>query len=191
MTDISDAQKFSKYRLRGEPLPPDLAIIFANRDEFYERTGLLLLPEPDWEPWADTSYLSAEDLTNPHITANIQAIAEVSKFISFIAANGGGEYLGYWHGPETRTVAESSVVLLDTEGQFNLCCGLTFVDAVLWHCVYAQDELSEWKSWLSSVGLKAVLDSTEAMPEPMVQTDPQKLCVRLYEEFLKVSLDER
>ena len=186
MSNTSDIQQFSQHRLRGESLTSDLTIILANRDALYERTGITLSSDPDWQPWADNSYLTANDLANPDIAANIKAIAAILKLISFVAATEDNEYFGYWHGLTERSAADSPIVYFDNEGQFHLCSGQTLIDAILENYVDDAEDFADWKSWLASIGIEIAYNSVDSMPDSDVDDDltPDMLHKKLYYQFL-------
>ena len=184
MDNPPEIQDFSRNRLRGQPLPADLAILLANRDALNERVGLEMSADPNWEPWSDTSYLSGEELANPDIPANIKAMTEVCKYISFVAATDESEYYGYWRGGDDRVIADSPVVCLDNEGQFELCCGRTFADAILSRNTYDDDDFADFKSWLTSLGVDVGYDSLDSMPVPVDESTSDELHEQLYDQFL-------
>lgn len=131
-------------RLGGERIPADLAALLARRGELEERTRITLFPSG--EPWSDKSYLTPTDLADPEIAANSQAIDETNALVAWVAIHGCGDFLGYWRGHTGRPVADSPIVLLNSEGQYQLFAGgfaaalldLPFVDAVDLEAWYAE-----------------------------------------------------
>jgi hypothetical protein len=123
--------QFSNYRLNGEPVPDDVRALLRFHDELAARTSIELNWVPHWAPWLDTSYLSETERANPDIAANVRAIADVCGLIAFVAADDEEQHFGYWRGPNHRKVADSPVVFLDNEGQFDLCAGKTLAEAIL------------------------------------------------------------
>lgn len=182
MGDIS-ASKFCAVRLKGQPAPHDLAILLNHADKLHKRTGVLLSDSEDWAPWADTSYLSEAERKQPDIAANIRAIDGVCAKIVFIAALEDSEYMGYWIGPNNRTVADSPLVVLDNEGQFHLCCGTTFVEAIL-ERTCDQELFDELKGWFKSLGISVSAQSVDDLQEPTDDHDPTDLHTELYERYL-------
>lgn len=184
MSDPGQFNQFSQHRLRGESLPPDLNVILANKVALHDRCGMTLSADRDWAPWSDTSYLTPDDLANPSIAANIQAILDVVENISFVAATEDAEYLGYWRGLTGRSISESPIVRLDNEGQFNLCCGRSLADAILSQFAFEDDEFTDWKEWLESLGIIVPYASIDSMPVPEEKPTPKELHNRLFEEHL-------
>jgi hypothetical protein len=174
---------FSRYRLGGEPIPPDVVILLAQADELFELTGIELNWKKGWAPWLDTSYLSEEESANPDIAANVRAINEVCGLIAFVAAHEDDEYFGYWRGPGKRAVADSPLVRLDNEGQFNFCGGSTFAEAVLSQAV-DDEQFAEWRSWLLSLGIAVRPSSLGAVKYPREKASPDKLHGELYRRYL-------
>lgn len=145
----NDLREFSEFRLRGEPVPDDARILLQHRDELLEVLGVDMQTEETWTPWLDTSYLSDAERADPGIAANLKAIHDVCGLISFVAAYEDGEYYGYWRGPEGRPVAKSPIVLLDSEGQFELCAGRTLAEALLARA----PRFEEARDWMRSIGI--------------------------------------
>jgi len=51
------------------------------------------------------------------------------EYIKIVVQTDGGEYIGYWKGPECNNISSDPFVSYDTEGQFELC-GSRFVETV-------------------------------------------------------------
>jgi hypothetical protein len=176
--------QMSANRLGGEPVPGDVRILQAHNDELARRTGIALHREKRWAPWLDTSYLSAAERANPDIAANVRAIEEVCGLIAFIAEYEEGEYIGYWRGPGKRAVAVSPLVRLDNEGQFNLCAGPSFAEAVLGE-VYGDEKFAELRDWLRSLGIGVRAETAAELKYPRVKDRPDELHNKLYRRYLK------
>ncbi len=174
--------EFSRNRLDGEPVPDDVKILLAHRDELAEETGVELNWEKQWAPWLDTSYLSETERADPNIAANIRAIEEVCGLIAFIAAEEDGQYFGYWRGPSKRKVADSPPVFLDNEGQFSLCVGETFAEAVL-ESVYGEERLAELRDWFRAIGVTIAPDVADEPSRPDEEVSPDQLHSELYRRF--------
>ena len=172
--ELSD---FSKNRLRGEPVPDDARILLEHRRELLQLLGVDMQPVADWTPWLDTSYLSEADRANPDIVANVQAVHDICAWISFVAAYEDGEYYGYWRGPEGRPVAESPTVLLDNEGQFQLCAGRTLAEALLARAA----AFEEARDWMRSIGIDVPWDSEADIPWFEDEHDPDQLHREAYD----------
>src|SRR5262249_28141309 len=78
---------------------------------------LELVDDPRWAAPSDASYLTEAERKNPDIAANVEAMNETNKLISWFAEDGEG-YVGLWHGPSRRAPAASPIVRLATEGQY-------------------------------------------------------------------------
>lgn len=175
------AAQFSRLRLRGEAVPPDVMILLGHNEELFERTGVRLNWDEGWAPWLDTSYLRPEELADPDIAANIRAIEEVCSRIAFVAAHEDAEYYGYWRGTEDRPVSESPVVCLDNEGQFRLCAGENFAEALLERTYGEVDEL---RQWFDSIGISIGAKTISGLAEPAVDSTPKDLHETLYRKYL-------
>lgn len=175
--------KFCTLRLKGQPAPNDLAVLLNHADELGERTGVVLCDSENWAPWADTSYLSEAELKQPEIAANVRAIDEVCAKIAFVAELEDSEYLGYWLGPDDRAVADSPLVILDNEGQFQLCSGSTFAEAIL-ERTYDQASFDELRDWFKSLGIASSALSIDDLVEHKEDPSPAKMHIALYERYV-------
>ncbi len=178
----SNPDAFSAQRLGGEPVPEDVKALLAHADELLERTGIELNWQKNWAPWSDTSYLSAADRANPDMMANVRAIAEVCGLIAFVAAHEDGEYFGYWRGPSRRPIADSPLVRLDNEGQFYLCGGSTFAEAVLGQ-TYGDEQFAELRVWLTSLGIAMRRETADDLAYPKDKPSPDELHKELYYRY--------
>jgi hypothetical protein len=165
---------FAANRLNDEPVPEDLRILLENGEELFELTGIRLNARKDWAPWLDTSHLSTKERADPDVAANLRATAEVCELVAFVAAEEDGQYIGYWRGPEGRPVSESPLVVLDNEGQFGVCAGSNFAEALLSR-VYGEERFQEFREFLHSLGLPAHFASQEDIPYPDVDFPPDAL----------------
>ncbi len=177
--------QFSTNRLRGEPLPADLKVLLEHHDELLRRTGIELNWTANWAPWLDTSYLSDAERKNPDIAANLLAIEEVCRLSAFVAACEDGEYLGYWRGPADRSVAESPLVALDSEGQFRISAGRTFAEAVL-ALLGVPPKL---RDWMRSLGIVVPWETENDIAWPDEAHDPGSLHKQSYYRHLGKSGD--
>ncbi len=186
MSRSPNVDTFSRYRLGGEAVHADVAILLAHADDLFEYTGIALNCKKEWAPWLDTSYLSEADRANPDIAANVRAIQEVCGLITFVAAHEDDEYFGYWRGPGKRAVADSPLVKLDNEGQFSFCGGSTFAEAVLSEAV-DDEQFDQWRSWMVSLGIAVTASSPGALKYPKEKPSPDQLHSELYRRYLRES----
>jgi hypothetical protein len=144
----------SKHRLGGEPVPEDLKILLAHRDELSGWLGCSLPDAPDWAPWLDTSYLSEKDWADPGIRANVRAMEDVCRHIAFVAQADGSELFGYWRGQQSRRIRDCPLVRLDTEGQFALLPCATLAGALLLDETFSQERYEKFRDWLKGLGIE-------------------------------------
>jgi hypothetical protein len=173
---------FSINRLGSEPVPPDLLVLLQNADELRRRTGITFSSALGWSPWLDTSYLSDAERRNPDIMASVRAIQEVCGLVAFVAELEDSEYLGYWRGPTRRPVASSPLVIPDNEGQFRLCAGSCFAEALL-ERMYDEERFDMLKAWLQSLGISVPQNSIDDFVYQICQDDPNVLCSELFERY--------
>ncbi|HWW07537.1 hypothetical protein [Collimonas sp.] len=185
-TDI-DLKSFSDHRLGGHPVPKDLQLLLVHVKEVQKLTGIKVSDSAEWAPWLDVSYLSEADLNNPEISANIEAISAVCKYVSFVAATEDSEYIGYWRGPKIQNLSQSPIVRLDNEGQFNVCAGMNIVEALLAD-IYNGSTFLKFKRLFESVGMELPYASYAEIPykdDPVDETyvRPAELHNELYGTF--------
>jgi hypothetical protein len=184
MDDVESLDVFSRNRLNGGPVPKDLEVLFTNREELAQWTGIELRAEEGWAPWLDTSYLNERERADPDIAANVRAIADVCGMIAFVAADDDDQYLGYWRGPDNRPVADAPLVLFDNEGRFNLCGGSNFAEAVL-NRMRDEERFAELREWLVSRGIPVRVKTMKDVTYPKVDTRPDRLHDQLYRRYLE------
>lgn len=109
----------------------------------------------------------------------MRAIAEVCDPIAFVGADDDDQYLGYWRGPRKREIADSPIVLLDNEGQFELIPGSNLAEALLGLAVEA-DRFEELRDWMRSIGLEIGCESPEVLKEPGDPDPPESLHDQLF-----------
>lgn len=146
-------REFSALRLGGDPVPDDLLRLLPHRDQLSEQTGIELNSGEDWAPWLDQSNLRPEERADPAIAANICAMADVCSLISFVAQEEGGQWFGFWRGPDRLPIAKCPLVFLDNEGQFNPCVASNFAECVLEH-TYRKVRFTALRDWFGSLGIE-------------------------------------
>ena len=175
------ASQFSKARLGGTPCPPDVALLLAKCSDVLSDAGVEISPESAWAPWADKSYLTATDLKDPDIAANVKAIDDTFAGITFIAKTDEGECIGYWRGPEGRPIESSPVVSYDTEGQFRLCGG-RFVES-LFFLIYDEDVLAKIRTVFAEAGSPLSFASIDEIEIPSVPCTPAAFHLSRYKAY--------
>ncbi len=183
MNSTEILSQFSSNRLDGEPVPDDLKILLPYRDELAAKTGIRLEWAEGWAPWLDTSDLSQGDHRDPDIIAKYRALHEVCRFIAFVAEQK-GRYFGYWRSPTRRTVASSPLVVFDGEGQFHLCIGASFAEAVL-EKSYGHSGFGELRSWLQSLGITIGWENPSQLTFPHEKLPPKEMYRELFERYRK------
>jgi hypothetical protein len=104
--------------------------------------------------------------------------------IAFVAADEDGNYFGYWRSPKKKLIAKSSLVRFDNEGQFSLCPGSTFAEAVLFERAYDAKRFTELRKWLLSLGIAIVWKTLDDATFPEGETDPNAMREKLYYQHL-------
>lgn len=174
--------QFSINRLDGEAVPEDLRILLNHGDELAARTGMTLIVEEDRSPWLDTDALARSIRSDPEAAARMRATAEVGRLIAFVAGDSQGQYLGFWRGPTYRKIAMSPLVLLDATGDFHLCIGSSFAEAIL-ERAYGTDDFESLRDWLRSVGIAISWDTPNQLTFPHERTPPKEMQRRLFDQY--------
>jgi hypothetical protein len=125
---LETLKNISSDLLRGQPVPDDLKRLWQSKleghDLTYPNLGFELIEEitPD--------LFIGYRLEDGVPASSVRGYQRMFDQIALFGKLEDGDLFGYWLGDPPRTVAESPVVRLDTEGQFSLV-GMTASDAVL------------------------------------------------------------
>lgn len=96
-------------------------------------------------------YLNRQERADPDIQANITAVGQVARLITFAAKDADGNIYGYWHGKANRPIREAPIVQYDTEGQFCIMPGASLTEAFCASYCFEDDDLfAEMKEWFES-----------------------------------------
>ncbi len=171
-------EAFSKLRFGGEPIPDDIKRLLEHRDEFFQLTGIYFALDADQALWNDTSYLSAAELERPDIANNIRAMTETNSLIAFFAVSEDDEYFGFWRGPERRAIADSPLVWLDNEGQYQTVNASSFGGALL-EVLTWNDDL---RPFLERIGVE-LSDEPSGATWPDGLVTPEDVHRALYEQY--------
>ncbi|MDX8050698.1 hypothetical protein SK571_15015 [Lentzea sp. BCCO 10_0798] len=175
------------------PMVPEDLAVWRSRQETGASNpwsdGLRLLADDELPAALDTGYLTAADLANPDIVANVRAIEETAALITWVAEDEDeGRAFGYWRGPDDLPLASAPVVGLDNEGQFQLLRGTTLSEAL-------SDEYGQWAdegyaglvALCRAQGVTISTDDPDELPEPAVSPAPAEHHVARYRELLASS----
>jgi hypothetical protein len=184
MNSTEILSRFSRNRLDGEPVPDDLKILLAHRDDLAERTGIRLEWAEGWAPWLDTSSLSEEELGRVDIRANLRATEEVCRLIAFVAQDDDEHYFGYWRGPTHRPVANSPLVFFGDEGQFHLCIASSFAETIL-EREYGREGFKKLRAWFRSLGISIGWETPSQLTYPHEKPSPKELHKELFHRYRK------
>ncbi|WP_009959426.1 hypothetical protein [Verrucomicrobium spinosum] len=157
-------------RLGGEPCPEDLRVLLTVGNDLLHDLNVEVCGDATWQPWADKSYLTAADLADPDISANVRAIDDTFELINFIARTEDDTYIGYWRGPNHVPLAKSPLVSYDTEGQFRLCGG-TFVES-LFFVIHDDEALAQFREDCVQLGIELAFESVDDISIPSVDPTP-------------------
>lgn len=170
-------------------IPDDLAIWRRQQDADEPNPwseSLRLLADDERPAALDTSYLTADDLANPDIAANVRAIAETAALVTWVAEDEDeGQAFGYWRGPDDRALRGAPIVMLGSEGRFALLRGGNLSEALC-------DEYGQWvddgyaglAARCRAAGVAISADDEDALPEPTASPTPAERHESRYRELL-------
>ena len=149
---------FSAHRLNGEPVPPDLRALLEHAEDLSDRASITL-GEDGWAAWLDTSYLSKAELAEPRHRRQ-RAGDRGGLRPDRLRGGDRGRRIPRLLAGRTglRPIAESPLVLLDNEGQFNLCRGTSLAEAIL-DLTYDEDQFADLRDWMRSLGIAIQAES--------------------------------
>jgi hypothetical protein len=140
---------------------------------------ILEVGEPNDLP--DHSYLTARDMADQDIMANVSAIREVCQCAAFVAVNRDGNAFGYWFGPENCPIERAPIVRFDTEGQFMLMNGGTLTEALVGDYAFDDDEeFTRLKAWLAKFSVQIAPTRWDELPERSSISNPGTMHMELY-----------
>lgn len=186
---MSSIQEFKRVVARAEVIPVDLEklVLVTLNEEESPFAGLelrALLPGEE-NLINDTSYMSAEDLRNPDIQSNIEAIRGVSALARFVAADEERNLFGYWLGKAHRALNEAPIVMFNNEGQFSLLPGASLTEAVCGNRA-AGDEatFAALRRAFMGLGIAFAASDIESLctPRPEIKDAPDVLHKAIYNE---------
>lgn len=145
-------------------------------------TEIELLPPGETPRLLDNSYLTEDDLANPDISANVQAIEDTFRLITWIAQTSDTAY-GYWRGPNNVDLSDAPLVSYDTEGQFHLVGANNITEAL----ADAATELGEdWDEIVAACRIAGVTDDLRDIDEwtiPETSPAPMDYHASRYREY--------
>jgi hypothetical protein len=170
-------------------IPADLALWRSRQADgqpnpFSE--GLRMLADDQQPAALDTGHLSAEDLANPDIAANVRATAETAALVTWAAEDEDeGRAYGYWRGPADLPVANAPVVSLDTEGQFDLLAGTNLSEVLCSeYGQWSDDGYDGLAATCRELGVAISEDDPVDLPDPDVSPTPAQHHRARYRELL-------
>lgn len=189
---------FTKDQLSKMNVPKDLSSLINNFNcckKLLEKMESRFFEEDEDIDLVTHSYLNDEDKQNEDIMANVSAINEVFKYISFVMKTANGDLIGYWHGPENEEITKSPIVLYDTEGQFSILNGSNLSEALVGNYVFDEDdEFLEFQKRFKDCGIK-IVSKWDDLTEPKPKASPKSIHEKQYEASkqkvsIKKSIDQ-
>ncbi|ULJ61080.1 hypothetical protein [Wielerella bovis] len=192
VNSLETLARFKHEVLGTENIPRDLevlawATITDAGTPFDELALFAILPDEKDELLNELvfghDYLSEDELANPDIQANIVAIEQVARMITFVAKDDDSNIYGYWRGKSGRAIEDSPIVQYDTEGQFNIMPGASLTEAFCASYCFEDDELfEEMKEQFADLDVYFVCDSWQDVydSETELEDEPSELHSEIY-----------
>ena len=174
-------EDISINRLKNESCPEDVTFLIENCMDLLTEMEIEINGDETWEPWNDKSYLTKEDLADPDISANIQAIDDTFSLISFIAEFPDGEYVGYWRGIENSNIEDCPLVHYSNDGQFSLC-GPRFIESIFVN-LYDDEGLDEIRRLAKEKGIELNFKSIDDIKDKETKIEPDDYHQKKYYEY--------
>jgi len=131
-------EKFEQNHFHAQSLPVDVQKLITYKlknglDRVFQTIDVKLREVGDIHPLISHDYINDRDRGNLQTMANVQAMNEISNNMGVIAyGNSGPEgVIGYW----PMDSSDCSLFSLDTEGQYHLCLGKTYLETVYFEAV--------------------------------------------------------
>lgn len=158
-------KRISKNCLHGQPIPEDLKLFWKANDvaPWDDIVPFTLVDELD-----DDFFIGYRD--EDGIDPDIQtAYQRMFGHIAFVGYREDGEKVGYWLGPENRSIETSPIVELDTEGSFQLS-GRNLGEYLL-SCVFSAEDYQELREVLDEIGISVDYESQDELLESFNNLD--------------------
>lgn len=190
-------ERFKREVAECDQLPKDLELlVWATATEAgtpYDELGLVaILPDEREELLEEFvfghSYLSEDEKRDPQIQANIAAIREVARLITFVAKDEEDNFYGYWHGKQGRPLQNAPIVQYDTEGQFHIMPGTSLTESFTAQYCFDNDDLfNEIKEGFAKLEFFFQYNSWQEVydHETEIEDDAANLHDTLYNAHLK------
>lgn len=192
MNSLETLARFKQEVVGMENVPRDLevlawATITDAGTPFDELNLFAILPDEKDELLDELvfghDYLSADELADPDIQANIVAIEQVARMITFVAKDDDGNIYGYWRGKSGRAIEDAPIVQYDTEGQFYIMSGASLTEAFTASYCFEDDELfEEMKEQFADLDIHFICDSWQDVYDSEIELtdDPSQLHSAIY-----------
>jgi hypothetical protein len=186
--------KFSEVILKGQQVPDDLRRILqvqlsrkSSGNEYsdpLESAGIKILEPGIVSDSLTHAYLNENDRANPETMANVAAIDEVFKFITFVAEDVDGQLFGYWHGSENTPLSNAPIVKYGSEGQFEILKGANFTEAIIGDSACGDEqEFVKTREWVTTTLGIEISTSLNLLYMPELAIEPRELHASTYEKL--------
>ncbi|KDA06916.1 hypothetical protein DC31_07290 [Microbacterium sp. CH12i] len=156
-------------------IPNDLQIWLelqnSKQDTPFSDDGVVFVPAGEvpasvHEGYIEPTYLSAEELKEPSIAANIHAHKDTIALITWAAVDENESAWGYWRGPEDTPITEAPIVQLDSEGTYRLLPGASLSDALAWSLDDYSHTFDEFVELCAEAGVRLSANDPGALLAP-------------------------
>jgi hypothetical protein len=155
---MNSLDTFKQVVAKSADIPKDLQLLFeateSGDDSPFNEIGLSCLLPGQENEINDFSYLSEDDLKDPDILCNIEAIKYVAKMARFVAIDNESNLYGYWLGSAGKPLSTASILKFDNEGQFEILPGATLTEAAAGNYSAGDDDVfADLKTQFKQIGI--------------------------------------
>ena len=193
MTYLDNMKRFKQEVAGTDNLPHDLEVLawatITDAGTPFDELGLFAILPDEKDELLDElvfghDYLSEDERADPDIQANIAAVEQVARMITFVARDDDGNLYGYWHGKSNRPLEDAPIVQYDTEGQFDIMPGASLTEAfAAWYCYDNDEWFDEIKQGFAELDVDFICDSWQAVYDSAEEwaDDPAELHNEMYD----------
>ncbi len=185
--------KFSEVTLKGQQVPDDLRKLLQVQvsrkssgneySDLLESTGIKILEPGVVSNSLTHAYLNENDRADPDTMANVAAVDEIFKLITFVAEDVDGQLFGYWHGSENTPLPNAPIVKYGSEGQFEILKGANFTEAIIGDSVMGNEqEFVRFREWGINLGID-ISTSLDTLCVHQLEVEPRELHTKTYEKL--------
>jgi len=180
---------FTQKELINQSIPQDLQLVLKNFkccENLLEEMEFRFFNENEIPNLISHSYLNDGDKQDKATMANVYAIDDVFKYISFIGEAIDGNLVGYWHGQKNKEIEKSPIIMYTTEGVFKILLGKNLIEALIGDYIFDDnDKFLDFQKSFLNCGIN-IVSKWDDLVEIKVVTDPEELHQKFYNSYINL-----